>query len=209
MLRRRSLRVTIQVVALVTSLGVLLTPTTAFAQTQNLNLSWDPPADSDDLDGYRLYVGTTPSAQDAGVYSIPASQISYPFAATPGVLYYFAVSAVNAAGVEGPRSTTVSGAIPLLSLVGNRTSTVGLPIVAVQLSAYDPDGGTVRFTHTGLPTGLVLNPTTGLITGTPLSTGTFGVTVFASDGVLTTSRSFDWTVRTPGSGDTTAPTLLI
>jgi putative Ig domain-containing protein/glucodextranase-like protein len=207
MLRRRSLRVTIQMVAFVTSLGVLI-PTTAFAQTQNLNLAWDAPG-TPDIDSYRLYVGTAPSAQDAGVYTIPASQVSYGFAATPGVLYYFAVSAVNAAGVEGPRSATVSGAIPLLSLLANRTSTVGVPIVAVQLSAYDPDGGTLRFTHTGLPPGLVLDATTGLITGTPLSTGTFTVTVFASDGLLTTSRSFDWTVRPPGSGDTTPPRISI
>jgi hypothetical protein len=207
MLRRRSLRVTIQVVALVTSVGVLK-PTTTFAQSQNLNLSWNPSADAD-VDGYRLYVGTTPSAQDGGVYTIPASQIGYAFAATPGVLYYFAVSAVNAAGVEGPRSETVSGAIPLLSPLGNRTSTLGLPIVGVQLFAYDPDGGTVRFTHTGLPPGLLLDSVAGTITGIPLSIGTFPVTVFASDGLLSTSRSFEWTVRSPGSGDTTAPRLLI
>jgi hypothetical protein len=207
MLRRRSLRVTIQMVAFVTSLGVL-TPTTAVAQTQNLNLAWDPPGTAD-VNSYRVYVGTAPSAQDAGVYTIPASQVSYGFAATPGVLYYFAVSAVSAAGVEGPRSATVSGAIPLLSLLANRTSTVGVPIDAVQLTAYDPDGGTLRFTHTGLPPGLVLNATTGLITGTPLSTGTCTVTVFASDGLLTNSRSFDWTVRSSGSEDTTAPRISI
>ena len=74
MLRRRSLRVTIQMVAFVTSLGVL-TPTTAVAQTQNLNLAWDPPGTAD-VNSYRVYVGTAPSAQDAGVYTIPASQVS-------------------------------------------------------------------------------------------------------------------------------------
>src|SRR5688572_17048297 len=154
----------------------------AFGQTAHIDLAWDPTT-TPDVDDYNIYVGTSPSAQDVGVYTVPGSQTNYTFAATPGVLYYFSVTAVNAAG-EGPRSASISGSIPLLVSLVNRTSTVSVPIVALRLTAEDPDGGVVRFTHTGLPPGLVLESVTGLITGIPLNTGTFRVTVFASDGVL-------------------------
>jgi hypothetical protein len=77
------------------------------------------------------------------------------------------------------------------------------------LSASDPDGGIVRFSQTGLPHGLILDEITGIITGIPLSTGTFTVRVFASDGSLSSSGTFDWTVQRHGSGDTTAPSLAI
>ncbi len=72
----------------------------------------------------------------------------------------------------------------------------------------DPDGSTLNFTHTGLPTGLSLNATTGRITGTPSAAGTYNVTVFVADNLATTSRSWVWTV-TSGSTDTLAPTLAI
>ena len=165
----------------------LLSSAPGYAQTHPVNLVWDP-SPSPDVDHYTVYVGTAPSARDAGVYKVSGSQTSYQFAATPGVLYYFAVGAGNAAGVESAPSASISGSIPSIWPIGNRASTVGVPIVPLYLSADDPDGGVVRFTHTGLPPGLALDSMTGVITGIPVSTGTFMVTVYASDGVLTGSR---------------------
>jgi len=204
---RRFLLVLIRIIAIAVFVHLVFSAAT-FAQTSNVNLAWEPLSGAD-VDRYMVYVGTAPSAQDAGVYTVSGAETSYAFAATPGVLYYFSVSAVTSEGIESPRSEEISGAIPLLASPGNRTSTVGVPIVAVYLSADDPDDGIVGFTHTGLPPGLVLDSDTGIITGIPESIGTFTVEVFASDGVLTSSRSFEWTVRGSGSGDTTAPSLTI
>src|SRR5687767_4214436 len=124
---------------LVTLAGLSL-PIPVFAQVQNLNLAWDQ-SDSPEIDHYNVYVGTAAGAYDVGITQVPADQTTYAFAATAGVLYYFAVSAVNTAGLEGPLSTEISGSAPLLSALANRTSTVGIAIAAMHVSAVDPDGG--------------------------------------------------------------------
>ena len=71
--------------------------------------------------------------------------------------------------------------------------TVSLPLVA-----NDPDGDAITYNATGLPTGLTINPTSGLISGTlPTGPGSYTVTVTASDGSLTTSQTFTWTLSNP------------
>ena len=187
-----------------TLVGLLL-PVSALAQTNILNLAWDA-SSSTDIDHYNVYVGTSTGTYDGAVRSV--SDTTYAFAATPGVRYYFAVSAVSSYGLESPVSSEISGAVPFLSPVASRVDTVGLPISNVRMTAVDPDGGTLRFSHTGLPPGLVLDAVTGIIAGTPASIGTYNVTIFVSDGLSTSSTSFGWTVRSTG-GDTMAPSLSI
>ena len=183
-------------------------PVPGYAQTVDIQLVWTPPIESS-IEHYNVYVGTSSGSQDIAVLRIPGSQTRATIAVSPGVLYYFAVSSVNNSGVEGPRSEEISGSIPSLSQPSDRISTVGVQIVPSQLVASDPDGGTLTFSHTGLPPGLVLNSTSGIITGIPVSLGTFNVTIFVSDDLMTTARSFNWTVRSDGTRDTTAPRLVI
>jgi O-glycosyl hydrolase len=85
---------------------------------------------------------------------------------------------------------------------GPQTSTVGTP-VSLQLHATDSSStATVTFTSiTGLPAGLALNSSTGLITGTPTAASTSTVTVTATDNTgASGSATFTWTVNpaTPG-----------
>ena len=86
---------------------------------------------------------------------------------------------------------------PALSDPGPQASAEG-EIVALTLAASDPDGDAVTYGATGLPTGLVLDPTTGAITGVLDYTASAGspdaVTVTATDGDLTDSVSVTWTV---------------
>jgi hypothetical protein len=204
MQRAASIAKTIRVAFTATLVGLLL-PVSALAQTNILNLAWDA-SSSTDIDHYNVYVGTSTGTYDGAVRTV--SDTTYAFAATPGVRYYFAVSAVSSYGLESPVSSEISGAVPFLSPVASRVDTVGLSISNVRMTAVDPDGGTLRFSHTGLPPGLVLDPVTGIITGTPASIGTYNVTIFVSDGLSTSSTSFGWTVRSTG-GDTMAPSLSI
>jgi len=60
----------------------------------------------------------------------------------------------------------------------------------------------MTFSATGLPGGLAINSTTGVITGTPGTAGSYTVTVTARDALASASQQFTWslTVR-----DTTLP----
>jgi hypothetical protein len=205
MQRAASIAKAIRVAFTATLVGVLL-PVSALAQTDTLNLVWDA-SSSTDIDHYNVYVGTSTGAYDLAVRTV--SDTAYTFASTPGVRYYFAVSAVSTAGLESPISGEISGAVPFVFPVVSRVDTVGLSISAVRMTAVDPDGGTLRFSHTGLPLGLALDSVTGIISGTPASIGTYNVTIFVSDGLSISSTSFGWTVRGPGSGDSMAPRLSI
>jgi hypothetical protein len=78
---------------------------------------------------------------------------------------------------------------------GNQNGTVG---TAVTLN-NSASGGTPPYTWsaTGLPSGLSINSSTGQVTGTPTTAGSFSVTITASGGG-SGSASFTWTIGTVG-----------
>jgi len=87
-----------------------------------------------------------------------------------------------------------SNGAPVLTNPGNQVSAAG-SAVSLSLSATDPDGDSLTYTATGLPAGLSLNATSGLITGTPTGAGLTSVSVTARDPAgLTSTRTFDWAV---------------
>jgi chitodextrinase len=76
--------------------------------------------------------------------------------------------------------------------------------VSVAIGASDPDGNALTYSATGLPAGLTIAASTGLITGTPTTQGLRNVTVNVSDGEFVASASFTWNIIVP---DTTAPSV--
>jgi hypothetical protein len=91
---------------------------------------------------------------------------------------------------------------------GSQTGTVGTA-VSLQIAATDSASGqTLSYSASGLPAGLSINSSTGLISGTPTTANAYTVTVTATD---TTgahgSTTFTWTIGS-GSGGCTAAQLL-
>ena len=70
--------------------------------------------------------------------------------------------------------------------------------VALQIQASDSTGGTLTYSAAGLPDGLNISPTTGLITGTIAAGASAGspfvVSVTATDGAYSVSQTFSWAV---------------
>src|SRR5579863_5663084 len=87
-----------------------------------------------------------------------------------------------------------------------QSSTVG-SAASLQVQASDSASGqTLTYSAAGLPAGLSINSTTGLISGTPTTAGTSNVTVTAKDTTgATGSASFSWTVSTSSGGGSGEP----
>ncbi len=108
---------------------------------------------------------------------------------------YSSTGTVN--GIQTPGGTDLDqlnpARIPLLD-PGFRHTAVSAS-VSVQVEPADPVAGqTLTFTATGLPPGTAIS-SSGLITGTPTTAGTYRVTVHAKSGSgLSGSVSFGWSV---------------
>ncbi|MBW8832887.1 MAG: DUF1929 domain-containing protein, partial [Burkholderiales bacterium] len=119
--------------------------------------------------------------------------------ATPG---YYMLFVFNEAGVPSVAKIVRMGiapvpnpaTVPSITNPGVQASDVG-STVNLQLSASDPNGDTLTYTATGLPSGLSLNSTTGVISGSPSAAGDYNVVVTVSDGINVASANFVWTIN--------------
>jgi hypothetical protein len=89
---------------------------------------------------------------------------------------------------------------------GAQTSTVGTA-TSLQIRATDSASGqTLTYSATGLPAGLSINASSGLISGTPTTAGMSTVAVTAKDTTgASGSSSFSWTVNSAGGTGCTSP----
>jgi hypothetical protein len=110
-------------------------------------------------------------------------------------------------GIAGLVSGSTGGNTVTVTSPGNETGTIGTA-VSLQVSATDSASGqTLTFNATGLPAGLSIS-SSGRISGTPTTAGTFGVMVTATDATgAHGSATFSWAIG--GSGACTTRTQLL
>jgi hypothetical protein len=103
--------------------------------------------------------------------------------ATASGSFNFTVTAADAHGQTGSRAYTFVVAVP--TLVITPSVLPGANMGQSYSQTISASGGTAPYSFaisTGaLPTGLTLNPTTGLISGTPTASGAFNVTIRVTD----------------------------
>jgi hypothetical protein len=115
---------------------------------------------------------------------------------TPGV-YPFSVTATED-GVTATASATYTVVAMGLSYATPLTFYVGVAINPPQSpTLVNAPTATTAYSSADLPAWLSLNGTTGTITGTPTTAGTFNVTITALNGGVTTSFSFNYSVLGP------------
>ena len=90
---------------------------------------------------------------------------------------------------------------------GNKTGTVGTAITPFTLTASP--AGTYTWSATGLPPGITIGSSTGTVSGTPTTAGTYPVTVTATGGAGSGSTTFTFTISGGGGGCTSPGQKLV
>jgi len=133
----------------------------------------------------------------------------------------YSVLVTNGSGLSAASSTTIdAGGTPAWSTASGSLGTVldgARTGASFTVTATEPDGQAITYSVvTGaVPTGMSLNSSTGVISGTPdavASNTTYNFTIRASDGINTADRAFSITVNAPvvveltsGSGSWSVP----
>jgi hypothetical protein len=102
---------------------------------------------------------------------------------------FVTLTATNSAGVNtAPLTITIAPAAvaPIITSATNAPGTVGTPFATYLIGAT---GLPTSYTATGLPAGLTVNTLTGAINGTPTVSGTFVVTITATNALGTSTAT--------------------
>lgn len=133
-------------------------------------------------------------------WTLTAAKNLYPGSCAEFNAVKAAWNAVSVPAQTADPTCTTAGNTVTVTNPGNRTGTVGTA-TSLQLTGSSSGAGqTLTWSATGLPAGLSINATTGLVSGTPTTAATSNVTVTAKDTTgASGSTSFTWTISGGGT----------
>jgi hypothetical protein len=187
----------------------------------SVGLAWNPSSDSS-VAGYNVYYGTASHSYQALV-PVGTNVATTVGGLAEGTTYYFAVTAVDAFGVESDFSTeladhTAGNATPVISPIGDQTISVSQSTAAIAFTVADAETPAGNLNVSGNSSDTTLVPNSKIVFGgsggnrtvtvTPGAglTGSAQITIVVSDGVNTASSAFILTVQSSGPTET-APTI--
>ncbi|UXY25755.1 M4 family metallopeptidase [Streptomyces sp. HUAS TT20] len=104
------------------------------------------------------------------------------------------------AGINVGSHVTPPGNGVTVTNPGSQSATVGTA-VSLQIQASSTNSGALTYSASGLPAGLSINSSTGLISGTPTTAGSSSTTVTVTDSTgASGTATFGWTVSSTGGG---------
>jgi hypothetical protein len=203
-------------------LGVSLTILFPFSSLAagSVNLAWTPTADASVI-GYNVYYG---NASRGYQNQIPVGTNSTTVLSdlADATQYYFAVTAVDAFGVESDFSAeatyrTPGNQTPTISAIPGQTGTLNQATGPISFTVNDAETAAANLVVSAVSSSTTLVPNANLVLGgtdqnrtvtiTPANnqTGTTLITISVSDGTNTATSSFTYSIQTVGVN--TAPTI--
>ncbi len=162
-----------------------------------------------DPNGELVTLSAFPALKNAAFSGTPGVSANGVFAFTPDAgqsgIHMVSFKATDPTGLSDTKTVEISVSKvnhgPVLMLQASATVDEGA-IIAIPVKATDPDGDIVTLTASGLPANALFIPSTGTITFAPDYTqaGTVVISVTASDGVLSDTKSVQVTVNNVPTG---------
>src|SRR5438552_6773769 len=177
------------------------TSTTTCAGSFSLTLNGTNFANNAKVNFGATQLTPTTSSSTQLVVTVPASSV-----ATAGTVSVTVVNPGGGGGTSNAQTLTINNPpLPVISSGAVATGPVGVAFTYQIVASNCP----TSYNATGLPPGLSVNTSTGLISGTPTTAGTYSVTISATNSSGTGTNTLAITINKRAPATTTATTASV
>src|SRR5882724_11304428 len=164
------------------------TSTTTCAGSFSLTLNGTNFANNAKVNFGATQLTPTTSSSTQLIVTVPASSV-----ATAGTVSVTVVNPGGGGGTSNAKTFTVTNPPAPVVTGGTQAGTVGIAFTYQIVASNCP----TSYNATGLPPGLSVNTSTGVISGTPTTTGTYSVTISATNSGGTGTATLVITINNP------------